>query len=600
MIKGKKITDAASDDSAASLQTVSKNESRSRELGAYFVRACLLVVIVYLLSLALPKMPSSVVALFWVAFTIVSMLGILYQASIAKANKQQKYVSGGMRARVNNGRVGRLVLSFAASAVFMASLLLEAPKWDVVEWTFIAAAVVVYPLVEFILRRRAPYEFEPIFQTAGILFWTCIIVGSLLCAGYAAFSLLSGGASGMPADITVLDALAKTPQPLENASSALIQEAGIGSWLIDSIVNYGLTQLSQFPRPVCIFIRVALCAGAFFGVTNLLGVCSLSARDLRKAFIPTDAIKSDDSNAPIKKPYVVLTVVLSLMLAGVFLFCDAKMDAARKSETGTALQSIARQLAGKSFYFIDGKYYDQVKIDDLAKSINQARGDFLSASLGLEQSIDSVYDSCEGNIDSFLDWYFSIATNGAVRQGIPKDGVEQTLKDKFEATIAPDEDESITQKVKDYRQAAHNLQARIEAGYSDAEIDGERYKDLPEWFLESKEFTDAADLELYRQQAKAALEALDESGASNALDQGNTLLGHFFEVQVYSNDPFKKWVEATGGIAGDGNIALDVIHYAQGMYDQTKRDEYRSAIQAQLDECKKQTRSLVPSDLKLV
>ena len=64
MIKGKKITDATSDDSPASLQAFSKNESRSRELGAYFVKACLLVVIVYLLSLALPKMPSPVVALF--------------------------------------------------------------------------------------------------------------------------------------------------------------------------------------------------------------------------------------------------------------------------------------------------------------------------------------------------------------------------------------------------------------------------------------------------------------------------------------------------------------------------------------------------------
>ena len=78
MFEEKKTPAATSDDSPASLRAFSKNESRSRELGAYFVMACLLVVIVYLLSLALPKMPSPVVALFWVAFTLVSMLGVLY------------------------------------------------------------------------------------------------------------------------------------------------------------------------------------------------------------------------------------------------------------------------------------------------------------------------------------------------------------------------------------------------------------------------------------------------------------------------------------------------------------------------------------------
>ena len=65
--------------------------SRGTDLGSrtrcLLREACLLVVIVYLLSLALPKMPSPVVALFWVAFTLVSAQ-VLYQMVIRKVHKQ--------------------------------------------------------------------------------------------------------------------------------------------------------------------------------------------------------------------------------------------------------------------------------------------------------------------------------------------------------------------------------------------------------------------------------------------------------------------------------------------------------------------------------
>ena len=111
----------------------SLNGPRANRIARYGIKAVLLVVIVYLMSLAMPSMPSPVVVLFWVAFTLVSMLGILYRASIAKANRQQKFALGGIAARINNGRSIRVIVSFVASAVLMASLLLESPKWDAAE-----------------------------------------------------------------------------------------------------------------------------------------------------------------------------------------------------------------------------------------------------------------------------------------------------------------------------------------------------------------------------------------------------------------------------------------------------------------------------------
>lgn len=114
----------------------------------------------------MPSMPSPVVVLFWVAFTLVSMLGILYQASIAKADRRQKFASGGIAVRINNGRSIRVVVSFVASAVLMASLLLESPKWDAAEWALIVAAVALYPPAEFAVARRVLCEYEPMQSKA--------------------------------------------------------------------------------------------------------------------------------------------------------------------------------------------------------------------------------------------------------------------------------------------------------------------------------------------------------------------------------------------------------------------------------------------------
>ncbi len=96
------------------------------------MKACLLVVIVYLLSLALPKMPSPVVALFWVAFTLVSMLGCFTRWLFVKCTSSL-YPVGSIAAKFNGGRTISIIVSFCLSAVCMASLLLEAPKWDAAE-----------------------------------------------------------------------------------------------------------------------------------------------------------------------------------------------------------------------------------------------------------------------------------------------------------------------------------------------------------------------------------------------------------------------------------------------------------------------------------
>lgn len=581
----------------ANKERSSQGKLPARQLGMYFTKAVLLVALVYLLSLALPAMPSLVVALFWIVFTIMSMFGVLYQASIDKANRQQKFVTGGIAAQVNNGRFIRLIASFALSAWLTASLLLESPKWDIAEWALIITAVLFYPLVKIIVRKRTIREYEQVFETAGALFWTSIITSILLCAGYAVCSAFSFGIAQPQTSSTVFDALVATPQPFKNAPSALLQEAGTGIWISDSIIHYGITQLSQAPWPACVATRVALCASAFFGMANLLGVCSLSHGELRKVFIPTDAIKNNNTQTPLKKRYIILTAFLSTTLAIGFLWADGKTYQAMQTEGGTALQSLARQLAGQSIYIIDGKYYDQAKIDDLALSLTTDQARFYDMAFTLRDSAEDVYATLDGNVNSFLDWYFSIAIDESVRSSIPADNVQQALENHFYTIVAADEDEQITKEVKDYLQAASDLKTKVDTGYSQAEVPSENYANLPNWFVEAKEITDAQALDSCRQQAERALDAAYDSGLTSAFAEGDSLLEHQFKNHVYGNDPFETWAEKTSK-AINGDIPSNIESYFSSVF-QNGKDSYCSEIKDQLEKCRGEIKKLSEGNMTL-
>lgn len=569
--------------------------SRVKQITSYFIKACVLVIIAYLLSLALPSMPSPAVALFWAAFTVVSMLGLLYQMSINKAHRQYKYIKGGVSAWFNNGRILRIIASFVLSAIFSASLLLESPGWNAVEWGLIVAAVVLYPLVEVAARCWARNEYETLFRTSGTLCLTCIVVGLLLCAGYAAYSWFWPTADQLQVGDSAFNVLASTPRPFADASSALLQDAGISLWITNSAISFGLTQVSQISWPVCFVARIVLCAGAFFGIANLLGVCSLPVSELRKSFISTDAIKNNDSQAPLRKSYFVIVGVLLVALIGGFVWCDAKIAQAMQTESGTALQSLTRQLAGQSAYIIDGKYCDQNKIDSMIESLAKEEAKLKVMSFNLKDEIRDSYSACEGGVDSFLDWYFSIATNDQVRSELSKekDNVRETVERQFYADLVSGKDAEITKKVRAYLAAASDLKEHIDEGIRDAEIEKDARENIPDWLFEAKDCADVPLLSTYRQEAEYVLDAARDSGIEGAFSNDQSLLEYQFESEIYRSDIFNNWVKTADEAVNDGDFAKNILHYWQGVLDKGKKDDYRKAIIEALGKCQKQAEMLI-------
>lgn len=324
-----------------------------------------------------------------------------------------------------------------------------------------------------------------------------------------------------------------------------------------------------------------------------MGVCSLPASELRKEFISTDAIRDSDVRAPIKKPYLAVVGVLAICLCGAFLWTDAKTADAMQTESGTALQSLARQLANQSVCVIDGKYYDQEKISKLTSTLEKNKANLKVASLNLRDEISATYTASKDNVDEFLKWYFSIATNDSVRRDISGKDVRQVLEQGFYSIVTKGDDAQISSQVENYLAEVSCFQGKLEEGLQDAEINEGNCEAVPDWLFEAKDFTDASVIREYRQEVERALDAARDSGIEGAFSSGQLLLSYQFKNSVYGCDDFNKWVEAADEAVNDSNFAADVMHYWKGKFDQGNTDTYRGAMQSALDECQNQTMALV-------
>ena len=84
---------------------------------AYLIKSVALVGLLYLFARYAGTLPPLVIALVWAALSAVSAVGITYHRVVRKTLKQHEYNKEGHLARLNNGRVVCLVVSFAASSL---------------------------------------------------------------------------------------------------------------------------------------------------------------------------------------------------------------------------------------------------------------------------------------------------------------------------------------------------------------------------------------------------------------------------------------------------------------------------------------------------
>ena len=308
----------------------------------YLAKAAALFALLLLFAWAGPLMPPFFAALFWAALSAASAIGLTYHAVIRKARNQFMLKSGGKAARINNGRIISLIVSFVVSAVLVAGLVFESPKWGIAEWVVVAAAIPLYGAVYLRMKRLVAGELEPLFQKSKAVLWSSAIVGALLCLAYLAICIVEPTTAYPNATEAFLGA----KQPFANSPSALLSETGKLVALVDGVTAYGLSKASEVSFGLYLFWRIVISASAFFGVASLLGTCALKLKELKLVFLPLDAVKDPDEDVPVAKRFVAIACALPLVLVAGFLIADFKVAQVAETEEYTAAESLVRDNVG--------------------------------------------------------------------------------------------------------------------------------------------------------------------------------------------------------------------------------------------------------------
>ena len=497
----------------------------------YLVKAVILFGVLGLFCWKAGSLPGYAVAIVWAALTAISTLGLMYYAVVRKARRQLELLDGGRLAQINQGRALRIVACFVLSAVGSAGLILEAARWDVTHLCLAGAGIVVFLIAYLLVDRLLRGEFKPVVRTARITGAACILTGVLLCAVYVALLFI------LPEQTysTAVEAFLAAEQPFEGSPSALMSEAGTLASFADGLTAYALGAASGFSSLLYPLLSVVLLGGAFFTLANLLGVCSLRASELKRVFLPLEACSeqggatelaavteqaastpqllttaaletrptippapvpsaaiapstapspaASSAMRPIGK-YVGVFATLPVVLLVSFLIADHGLAVAYEDAEVTPAQTLVRDEVGMAVYFLDGHYYEQQAVNELVEQATlQSAALSEEAKAALEPLINEICDARLENVDSYLDWYYSLTGDYEQLFNMVTGTAEEFAEQQFAAYIDANVDTSqLTSAMEGYCTQINELYESVDEQLASYEVTG-----MPSWLFKTSE-----------------------------------------------------------------------------------------------------------------
>ena len=450
---------------------------RTNPLLKYYLWLFGMLVVLYLLSLAMPLMPAFGVAFFWAALSAVSMVGVAYQIVIRKAHRQLVLERDGRLSRLNNGRIFGFIVGFVLSAFGVASFVVGSVCWDGMEWLMVALAGICLPALHYLFQRFVLHGLKGLFRFAYSLLCASAVAGFLLCVVYCIVESHNPDASSSE---TFLQAFLATPAYFAKSGSALLHECGTWLRLADAWTLFGSSFLQEaFAETyVSLVVKLVVSLGAFLGAMSIFSIGMILDREkLASVFAPISAIVSDGrERLLLQSRYLACFALLPIVLISAFLYADAQASAVVQGPAYSVAQQAVRYVASVSVYKVDDVYYDKQMIDDKLRlgALSGQLNDAASAKSNVIATVQDVYAGCSDSVDDFLDWYYGIGSASRSERAELKDAsaARSALSENFKKIVVGDASGKLDRAIEDYRSATAQTQEYLNEVLAECRIDG--------------------------------------------------------------------------------------------------------------------------------
>ena len=458
----------------------------------YAIKAAAVVALLFLFSRVAAWAPGWCVAVVWAACSVLLAVGITYHAVVKKTINQAALHAGGMLGRINGGRTFRVIAAFIVSAVGVAGLLVASVGWNAWQWGLAVAAVPLFLLVNMLVDKVVGKEAALLFRASLDVRASSCITGALLFV----VSFVLFAAQPTPEVTSATEAFLSAENPFASSPSTIMSEAGLAVSYADALSTYGLSRLGELNAFGRYCAQTLLLVSSIFGLAGLLGTCALDLRELKRVFLPLEKIGarqekmarvSRGAGAPqpifLKAP-IVAAVAAPLILVGAFVASDSALAQMKAADELTPAENLVREAFGITAYVLDNKYYDQQQVQALMEEMTvksaalseDARNDLIPL-------INEAFDVRVANVDSYLDWYYSLGADyerlGNLITGTIESFVADQLTESLEAGV---DDSEYLSTLQSYVDQAAALKAEYEEGLANSELVG-----IPEWLLTSTE-----------------------------------------------------------------------------------------------------------------
>ena len=459
----------------------------------YLIKAVVLLALFCLIACLGPTMPPICLAFLWSILSIASAIGVAYHYVINKARNRTGLEDGGVVARMNSGRFFSLTIAFVVSAMCVGGMMLELPKWELPEWAMLIAAIPLYIVIFLFMVKVLKKEFKPLLRVSRTVAASSAILFALLLIVYLVIIL----ACPVAYYDSMTDAFLSAKQPFKDSPSTLLADMGYLTALVDGLTTFAMSRVSENSLAGYVAWRAALCASTALGISGLIGTCSLKLRELKLVFQPLTAADmlettskddsidaTEDAPKPMKR-YIVIACLLPAILVTCCVALDAKVTEAAKTDGYTMVRAAIREQVGMAACIIDGKRYDYEKVKGLHDKAQE-----LSENLAAEREaaltplINEIYDKRLENVDSYLDWYYSLPADYERLLQFFAGTVEDGMKEQLAKMINERVDETgLDETMNYYWEQSLKLESDIADDLARYELSDYGLEGIPEWLV---------------------------------------------------------------------------------------------------------------------
>lgn len=354
------------------------------------------------------SLPPQALVIIWLVATSCLAVAMTYPYIVKKHNAKEMFNDGTKASSFINGRLVRVIVSFLFSALLLATLMIATQKWGTAQWIFAVLGIPVYCVVSDLLTKR---EIQPLYkdfyQTRGSMLWAWIGTGIVLTILFA----LAGFASVPKDHISLGAAFSQVPLLFAGSSSPLLEKIGRIGYLIDGYTRYTISWWFAGDAFIYLIISLALCFSTALSLSQFLSLFMLitsKPTELLLVFRPIE--EKDSTRIKIKSALQPIGAIVasSIALFLCFTVANEHVSDIRDSNLHSTTMLFIKEQSNLVVYDADGKKYDQEAVDSACESALESSAGYEEIKSSLVTSINEYYDTCEANVDGYLDWYYGL------------------------------------------------------------------------------------------------------------------------------------------------------------------------------------------------